>query len=245
MKTNKTALATSLAAAFAVATMGTAMASTTQAYNPYSFTGSNFSMVTPGGASLAGGTNDVSGSWDGTLNNSVTGAVTNMTLASPTPFSGFKWTASNVEAFGAGTYTFTETNGHTQKMVVGAGQVGVHMLFAWNTSSRIGVVDVYNLNNTYTGPFKVCNSTQISAGTCGVDTADSWSNNNNHIWGLASTGGQGMVNGPFGGFKANFNLYNGANVTPVPLPANAWLFGTGLLGLVGIARRKKSWHRFS
>ena len=29
------------------------------------------------------------------------------------------------------------------------------------------------------------------------------------------------------------------NVTPVPLPAAVWLFGSGLLGLVGIARRKK------
>ena len=30
------------------------------------------------------------------------------------------------------------------------------------------------------------------------------------------------------------------NVAPVPLPAAAWLFGSGLLGLIGIARRKKT-----
>jgi hypothetical protein len=29
------------------------------------------------------------------------------------------------------------------------------------------------------------------------------------------------------------------NVTPVPLPAAVWLFGSGLLGLMGIARRRK------
>lgn len=29
-------------------------------------------------------------------------------------------------------------------------------------------------------------------------------------------------------------------ITPIPLPATAWLFGSGLLGLIGIARRKKS-----
>ena len=29
-------------------------------------------------------------------------------------------------------------------------------------------------------------------------------------------------------------------VSPVPLPAAIWLFGSGLIGLIGIARRKKS-----
>ena len=28
-------------------------------------------------------------------------------------------------------------------------------------------------------------------------------------------------------------------VAPVPVPAAVWLFGSGLLGLVGLARRKK------
>jgi len=39
--------------------------------------------------------------------------------------------------------------------------------------------------------------------------------------------------------EANFT-YNGAsvNVSAVPVPAAAWLFGSGLIGLVGIARRK-------
>lgn len=31
-----------------------------------------------------------------------------------------------------------------------------------------------------------------------------------------------------------------ASAAPVPIPAAAWLFGSGLIGLVGIARRKKS-----
>ena len=32
----------------------------------------------------------------------------------------------------------------------------------------------------------------------------------------------------------------GAEVSAIPIPAAAWLFGSGLLSLVGIARRKKA-----
>jgi hypothetical protein len=39
-------------------------------------------------------------------------------------------------------------------------------------------------------------------------------------------------------FKTDFST-KGYALTSVPIPAAAWLFGSGLLGLVGIARRKK------
>ncbi|MGD2055750.1 MAG: VPLPA-CTERM sorting domain-containing protein [Gammaproteobacteria bacterium] len=39
--------------------------------------------------------------------------------------------------------------------------------------------------------------------------------------------------------SAYINLDTGLAVTTVPLPGAAWLFGSGLLGLTGIARRKK------
>lgn len=35
-------------------------------------------------------------------------------------------------------------------------------------------------------------------------------------------------------------VYATWTVTPVPLPAAVWLFATGLLGLIGVARRKKA-----
>ncbi|VAW52440.1 hypothetical protein MNBD_GAMMA05-752 [hydrothermal vent metagenome] len=37
-----------------------------------------------------------------------------------------------------------------------------------------------------------------------------------------------------------FSEFQFDNTTVVPIPAAAWLFGSGLLGLIGIARRKKS-----
>jgi hypothetical protein len=49
-----------------------------------------------------------------------------------------------------------------------------------------------------------------------------------------------MVGGPIQDFSWNIN----ANLTPVivdpiPVPAAVWLFGSGLLGLVGVAQHRK------
>lgn len=42
------------------------------------------------------------------------------------------------------------------------------------------------------------------------------------------------------GIGANYEITSVSSVTTVPVPAAAWLFGSGLLGLIGIARRKKA-----
>ena len=56
----------------------------------------------------------------------------------------------------------------------------------------------------------------------------------------------GTINNPassFNGFAANWRLegtMSTGSAPAVPIPAAVWLFGSGLLGLVGVARRKKS-----
>lgn len=47
--------------------------------------------------------------------------------------------------------------------------------------------------------------------------------------------------GLLGSFSAPFSSIGGmTSIATVPVPAAAWLFGSGLLGLVGVARRKKA-----
>lgn len=75
---------------------------------------------------------------------------------------------------------------------------------------------------------------------------------NGGSWTNATTDSSGMVTLSFSGtsgalkFRAAGATYadqfyiRNATVVPVPVPAAAWLFGSGLLGLVGVARRNRA-----
>jgi hypothetical protein len=54
-------------------------------------------------------------------------------------------------------------------------------------------------------------------------------------------GGSPQDNGPNAGSNINFDFTSleVTSVSAVPVPAAAWLFGSGLVGLIGIARRKQ------
>lgn len=56
-------------------------------------------------------------------------------------------------------------------------------------------------------------------------------------------GGSPLVDGYFTGLNVNFDIGSGnsltvLSVTEVPVPAAVWLFGSGLLGLLGLGRRR-------
>ena len=55
-------------------------------------------------------------------------------------------------------------------------------------------------------------------------------------------GGSPMDNGPFSGYNINLDMTSitFTAVSSVPVPAAVWLFFSGLVGLAGVARRRKS-----
>ena len=66
-------------------------------------------------------------------------------------------------------------------------------------------------------------------------------------WPLTDDGmaGSPMVDGPFPGLSVNFDIGSGNSLTvlsvsAVPVPAAVWLFGSGLLCLIGFARKGNS-----
>jgi hypothetical protein len=202
--------------------------------------GSNFTMLNPSGDVLSGGTNDIeydfgnglnSGHNPAILNTSAAGTLGIMTnmmrSAKPEPFSGEVWTAHHIRLFGPGTYVInTECsaaqleagtcganpdNSKNLTMTVGASQIGAHMLFDWSNSSNIDVLNVWDLNTTWTDnvPTAVNNlfDGPAWAGPVGYTVHPQTT------WGYVSVdadgdgiNGVGMIDGPFPKFRANFNL---------------------------------------
>ena len=198
---------TAIASALALA-MGAGVA------NAAPWTGT-FTMYDPTGATVG---------VDPAVVGDVNTAAGTATLSSPTPFFGLNWTASDVTLYGPGTHqwTFSDANGsYTYTFDVGAGQMGTTMLFAWGASSNIGVVNVWDVS---VGPCAY--GANAGSGTCTNYYSTDWDGD--------GIRGAGMINGPFPGFNANFDMS-----APVPVPAAVWLFGSGLVGLVGVARRRK------
>lgn len=153
----------------------------------------------------------------------------------------------------------------TLNATVGLGQFGVHMLFDWNGSLNIDVFVVADMNSVFgsgllystvttAGGARKCDAgfTGTITTNCLYDVGPYGSDGaptKDQVWMLASgdPDGDGVMGlpmapgGPFAGFNANFN----ANMSPlpppppVPVPAAAWLLGSGLMGLIAVARRKK------
>jgi len=97
-------------------------------------------------------------------------------------------------------------------------QVAFGLMFDWSVNTNIPVLAIFDCTPGTTG------STCLGQGSGTVN------------------GGVPMATAPFPGQDPKWNGSVTAGTvtnTVVPVPAAVWLFGSGLLGLVGIARRKK------
>lgn len=223
------------------------------------YTGGNFTLLDTGGNPF-GGTNDVSWTFDNTLINTAESDTDfNGGFASTNPLFGFNWNTHDLRVFGEGTYSFdtgctiaevqtagciagsAAVSGPTLSMIVGPNQLGAHFLFDYqdgnpSISSNIDVVLVWNQNAVWNDHGDTWPKNALWNGPAGTPP------NPLLNWELVSTdadgdgiNGNAMLDGSFTGFSANFSF---GQITPVPVPAAIWLFGSGLLGLTGLARHK-------
>ncbi|MCK9420524.1 MAG: hypothetical protein M0R70_14225 [Nitrospirae bacterium] len=180
-------------------------------------TNNNFTMIN-GVGELTGGTNDVHFTWDGTKKSSVaaSGQASNATLESTCPFFGITWMAHDVAIYGPGTYSVYPDcpagspgcgSGDPITFTVGAGELGAHMLFNWGVSADIDVVDIW-------APMASFGPSPLQTAGCGSNPADKVWDWMSKDWDGDGLNGYGMVDGPFIGFNASFNVMG---VPPVPV----------------------------
>lgn len=204
---------TAIAAALFIATgaVNAAPVSTGGVFNMYSQEGLDTDGVAPFTALV---------NVDSTITGFVDEDAGTWGVSSTTPFFGLPWTASN------GTL-ITAPGSYSQDTATGA------------VSAGTGVVAADGIMNFDVGVGQVAGLIDFAYGaTIGIRVIDVWDVNPDGS--LTAVGVPGMENGPFPGFNAAFNLTAAGLVTPIPVPAAVWLFGTGLLGLVGVARRRKA-----
>jgi hypothetical protein len=143
------------------------------------------------------------------------------------------------------TYTTTvDGDGETTRTL------GVTVPINWDTSGAIptiGIIDITvdspGVGGIWTARFSSLYTVGLIPAGSDTELSSSLVNPQNDIYGNP-TGTVIAISTPGGDFDqflgTAFGEFIFAAASPVPVPAAVWLFGSGLLGLVGIARRKKS-----
>ena len=157
---------------------------------------------------------------------------------------------------GSGTYTFTMFDGS-------GGTVGGSSGSPWSFDFDAGTASITNTAPFFGLPWTAKNVTFADNGdgtysgnmlfdwgvNANIPVTIDWDITTGAVTTLDGDGdgilGNAMTAGPFVGFSPVFDgpltgqVAPGGGPGPVPIPAAAWLFGSGLVGLVGVARRRR------
>lgn len=182
-------------------------------------TGGVFNMYSQAGLDTTGAPT-VAINVDATISGFVDQDAGTWGVSSTMPFYGLTWTASNGQLITtAGSYALDTASG---TVVAGTGVVAADGMMNFNV-----------------GAGQVAGTIDFAWGaTTGIRVVNVW--NVNGDGSLTAAAIPGMENGPFPGFNAAFDLTSAGLISAVPVPAAVWLFGSGLLGLAGVARRRKA-----
>jgi len=261
MKFNKTAIAAALTATMGMGAMATAHAATVTA----TFSGL-FTMLDGSGNPVTNSSYPYYGdpTWGYGKRTQITGGFTfdTATGAGTATVNDFQFfNAGPAHAHNIVMQAIGDGSGGPGTLVAGK------MLFDWNGNNNISVGLILDAAGLFGGlgtcPTSGCTitggalpaSNGMSKGKYPIGAAPmatttfntAYQNGGAFITGNDTVGGSPMDNGPFPGFNANFDITSvtvthidtGGGGNPVPVPAAAWLFGSGLLGLAGVARRRK------
>ena len=160
----------------------------------------------------------------------------------------------------SGTYTFSMFS-------PGGGPVGVPSSDTWTWDFDAGTLTIANSATFYGSVWTAAGVTFTDTGTSydgnmvfswsanpSIPVASSWDVMNNSGGAPGSIGDSATVtvnsatilatSSAFPGFQPFFSgsleKVSGGGTAPIPVPAAAWLFGSGLMGLVGVARRRRN-----
>jgi hypothetical protein len=168
-------------------------------------------MFSPGGGGVG---NPSSDTWTWNFDNGT------VTIANSATFYGSVWTAAGV--------TFSDT---------GTSYNG-NMTFSWSANPSIPVASSWDVIGSGGDPGQVSDTAVVSVNSAVILATSSafpgfqpFFSGGLHKDACGSTTGQGAC-GPF--------VEPPEPPEPIPVPAAVWLMGSGLMGLVGVARRRRN-----